>query len=129
MMVKGLIFLAGLLGAMAVGAGAFGSHALKGKLTDQALQIFEVGVRYQMYHVLALLLVGIWLTQAPTSSPFLLVAGYCFLAGIAIFSGSLYALSLTGIKWLGTITPLGGFAFMAGWVCVAIAALKLTEIG
>lgn len=119
------IAIASIFGGLSVAAGAFGSHALKEKLTERSLEIFETGVRYQMYHALALLLVGLLLTRAATSSPLLLAAGIAFIAGVLIFSGSLYALSLSGVKWLGAITPLGGVAFMVGWLCLAIAAWNL----
>ena len=118
------IFLAcaAILGGLSVAAGAFASHALKEQVSEHALAIFETGAKYQMYHALALLLVALLLTQAEASQTSLMVAGFAFIAGIAIFSGSLYGLSLSGIKWLGAITPLGGVAFLVGWGCLAIAA-------
>ncbi|XGV95003.1 MAG: DUF423 domain-containing protein [Leptolyngbya sp. BL-A-14] len=117
--------LAAILAGLAVAAGAFASHALKERLTERALEIFETAARYQMYHALALFLAAVLLSRADNGSLPLSVAGYAFIAGIALFSGSLYALSLTGIKWLGAITPLGGAAFLLGWGCVAIAAWNL----
>ncbi len=114
--------VAAILAGLAVAAGAFASHALKERLTERALEIFETAARYQMYHALALFLVAILLSRADTIAPTLSIAGYAFMTGITIFSGSLYALSLTDIKWLGAITPLGGVAFLVGWGCVAIAA-------
>ena len=114
--------VAAILAGLAVAAGAFASHALKERLTERALEIFETAARYQMYHALALFLVAILLSRTETIAPILSIAGYAFIAGITIFSGSLYALSLTDIKWLGAITPLGGVAFLVGWGCVAIAA-------
>lgn len=116
---------AAILAGLAVAAGAFASHALKERLTERALEIFETAARYQMYHALALFLVAVLLSQTETMPPTLVTAGYAFIAGIAIFSGSLYALSLTGINWLGAMTPLGGAAFLMGWGCVAIAAWSL----
>lgn len=120
------IFLsaAAILAGLAVAAGAFASHALKEKLTERALEIFETGAKYQMYHALALLVVGLLLSRAQTQTPqtLLIAAGNAFILGIVIFSGSLYGLSLSGIKWLGAITPLGGAAFLVGWGCLAIAA-------
>lgn len=118
-----VFFAIGALSAfIGVAAGAFGAHGLKNRLTPDMLAVFEVGVRYQMYHALALLMVGWaisrwpgWLTNA---------AGWLFVAGIVVFSGSLYLLSLTGMRWLGAITPLGGLAFLPGWVCLAWAALR-----
>jgi len=114
--------LGALLGGLAVGLGAFASHGLREQLSDRALAIFETGVRYQMYHALALLLVGLWLSRAEAGRSLLTGAGIAYLIGILIFSGSLYVLSLTNIKVLGAITPLGGVAFIAGWGLLAIAA-------
>jgi uncharacterized membrane protein YgdD (TMEM256/DUF423 family) len=116
--------IAAILAGIAVAAGAFASHALREKLSERALEIFETGARYQMYHSLALLLVAVLLSRAEASQTPLLASGSAFLVGIALFSGSLYALSLSGIKWLGAITPLGGAAFLVGWSCLAIAALS-----
>jgi uncharacterized membrane protein YgdD (TMEM256/DUF423 family) len=114
--------LGAILAGLSVAFGAFASHALKTKLDDRALSIFETGARYQMYHALALILVSILMTHAELSQPFLTASGTAFLIGIALFSGSLYGLSLTGVKWLGAIAPLGGTAFLIGWVCLAIVA-------
>jgi uncharacterized membrane protein YgdD (TMEM256/DUF423 family) len=111
-----------MFGGLSVAGGAFASHALKDKLTDRALEIFETGARYQMYHALALLLVALILSRAQESQTFFAVAGWAFIVGTAIFSGSLYALSLTNIKWLGAITPLGGVAYIVGWVSLAVGA-------
>jgi len=128
-MVRVFLAIAAVLGGTAVAAGAFGSHALKARLSDRALEIFDLGTRYQMYHALALLAVALLLQtqipQAQTAQPFLTAAGVAFIVGVVIFSGSLYALSLTGVKWLGAITPLGGVALMVGWGCLAIAALNM----
>lgn len=110
-----------ILGAIAVGAGAFASHGLKGKLEPAALAIWETGARYQIYHAIALVLVGLLLFQTSLPTPWLNGAGIGFLVGIVLFSGSLYALSLSGVKILGAITPLGGAAFIVGWLCLAIA--------
>ncbi len=117
--------IASILAGLAVAAGAFGAHALKDKLTERAIEIFDTAARYQMYHALALLLVALLLTRVETPPPFLNAAGFAFIVGIAIFSGSLYALSLSGIKWLGAIAPIGGAAFMIGWACLAVAAFNL----
>jgi uncharacterized membrane protein YgdD (TMEM256/DUF423 family) len=111
--------LSGLLG---VGLGAFAAHALKSRLDANLLSIFEVGVRYQMYHALALLAVAWAYTRWPGAT--VAASGWLFVAGTALFSGSLYALSLTGARWLGAITPFGGLAFLAGWLCLAWAAWK-----
>lgn len=133
-MVKIFLAIAALLAGLSVALGAFASHGLKEKFTERALEIFETATRYQMYHSLALLLVAVLLLQSeliqgemPQSwlnVAWLNAAGYAFIAGIIIFSGSLYALSFSGIKVLGAITPIGGVAFMVGWGCVAIAALN-----
>ncbi len=117
------IAIAAILAGLSVAAGAFATHALQDKLTERAIEIFETGAKYQMYHALALLLVGVLLTRAEVTPLSLNVAGSAFIVGIVIFSGSLYALSFTGIKWLGAITPLGGVAFLVGWGCLAVAAL------
>ncbi|NEQ99772.1 MAG: DUF423 domain-containing protein [Cyanothece sp. SIO2G6] len=129
-MFQWFLALAGALGGLAVGAGAFASHALKAQLSDRALEIFETGSRYQMYHALALVLVALLVQQSAQTggdSLWLNVAGFAFIVGIVLFSGSLYALSLSGIKILGAITPLGGVAFIVGWSCVAIAALTANQ--
>jgi uncharacterized membrane protein YgdD (TMEM256/DUF423 family) len=121
-MTRIFLVIASILAGLSVAAGAFASHALREKLAERALQIFETGARYQMYHALALIAVAILLGRSEAPQTLLAIAGSAFVLGIAIFSGSLYALSLSGIKWLGAITPLGGVAFLVGWGCLAIAA-------
>ncbi len=123
-MTQFFLAIASVLAGLSVAAGAFATHALRGQLSDRALAIFETAARYQMYHALALLVVGLLLSRAELIPATLPIAGYAFLAGILIFSGSLYALSLTDIKWLGAIAPIGGVALMGGWICLAIAALQ-----
>lgn len=118
------LMLGAILGGLAVASGAFASHALSTRLTERAIEIFETAARYQMYHALALLAVGLWLSRVEEGRSLLTTAGVAYLIGILLFSGSLYALSLTGIKGLGAITPLGGAAFLVGWGCLAIAALS-----
>jgi uncharacterized membrane protein YgdD (TMEM256/DUF423 family) len=113
MMERTFFTLGALLAGLAVAAGAFGAHALRDRVAPDMLAIFETGVRYQMYHALALLAVAWATVRWPDSSAVL--AGWCFVAGIVVFSGSLYVLALTGTRWLGAITPLGGLAFLAGW--------------
>jgi uncharacterized membrane protein YgdD (TMEM256/DUF423 family) len=107
---------------VAVAAGAFGAHALRDRLTPDLLAVFEVGARYHMYHALALLAaawaVGRWPGGAAAT------AGWLFVAGTLIFSGSLYLLALTGHRWLGAVTPLGGLAFILGWAALGWAALR-----
>jgi uncharacterized membrane protein YgdD (TMEM256/DUF423 family) len=107
---------------LAVAAGAFGAHGLKARLDTNMLAVFETAVRYQMYHAFALFVVAGAYARWPGSP--VSAAGWCFIAGTAIFSGSLYLLSLTGIRWLGAITPLGGVALLAGWLCLLWAAMK-----
>jgi uncharacterized membrane protein YgdD (TMEM256/DUF423 family) len=121
-MARIFLSMAAIFAGLAVAVGAFGSHALREKLSDRSLEIFETGVRYQMYHALALLVVALLISQTDKPSTALVVTGWLFIAGIIIFSGSLYALSLTGIKYLGAITPLGGVAFIAAWLILAFAA-------
>jgi uncharacterized membrane protein YgdD (TMEM256/DUF423 family) len=101
-----------------VAAGAFGAHALRSRLAPEMLQVFETGARYQMYHALAMLGAAY---AAGEGGPPALWAGRLFLLGTLLFSGSLYALALTGITRLGMITPFGGVAFLAGWLCLAVA--------
>jgi uncharacterized membrane protein YgdD (TMEM256/DUF423 family) len=123
-----------LMGFLAVGFGAFGAHSLKDRLkpavsdsTDEAafklrrLENFETASRYNMIHALALVAVGL-LAPAGRSSPALAIAGWSFVLGIVLFSGSLYAYGLTGLRWLGAITPFGGLGFLAGWLALAWAA-------
>jgi uncharacterized membrane protein YgdD (TMEM256/DUF423 family) len=106
---------------LAVAAGAFGAHALRGRLDPAALGVFETAARYQMYHALALLGVALLLPALRSGAGLARAAGYCFAAGIVLFSGSLYALALSGVRVLGAITPLGGVAFLAGWALLALA--------
>jgi uncharacterized membrane protein YgdD (TMEM256/DUF423 family) len=124
MLVRLFLAIAAGFGGLAVAMGAFASHALKDRLTERSIEIFETASRYQMYHALALLLVGLWLSRSEPTSTLLTVTGFAFIVGVLLFSGSLYALSLSGIKWLGAITPLGGVAFLVGWGCLAIAAFS-----
>ena len=118
------VIAAGLLGALGVAAGAFGAHALKSRLDDYALGVYQTAVQYHFYHSLALLAVGIIALGQP-SSALLRSAGWLFLLGIVVFSGSLYLLSFSGVRWLGAVTPLGGLAFIAAWACLAAASWKL----
>jgi len=121
-MARIFLVLGSLSGLIAVAAGAFGAHTLRSRISADLLATFETGVRYQMYHALALLAVAWAATRWANSLT--TVAGWLFVAGTLIFSGSLYALSLTGARWLGAITPLGGIAFMGGWLCLAVAAWR-----
>ena len=115
------LLIAGLAGAIGVGLGAFGAHGLRSRLSPEMLAVFETGVRYHMYHTLALLLVAVLITRV--ESRLLPIAGWSFTAGIVLFSGSLYVLALSGITILGAVTPFGGLAFLIGWICLALAAL------
>jgi len=110
--------LAGLVG---VGFGAFGAHGLRGRLSPEMLAVFETGVRYQMYHALALMAVAALSDRL--SGRLIEAAGWLFISGIVLFSGSLYLLAVTGITVLGAITPIGGVAFLAGWACLVLATL------
>jgi uncharacterized membrane protein YgdD (TMEM256/DUF423 family) len=110
------------LGALGVGLGAFAAHGLRGVLTEADLGTFEVAVRYHMYHALALL-ASAWAVERWGGTAATL-AGWSFVAGIVLFSGSLYVLTLTGFRWLGAVTPLGGVAFLAGWALLAWTAFR-----
>ncbi|SEJ65805.1 Uncharacterized membrane protein YgdD, TMEM256/DUF423 family [Bhargavaea ginsengi] len=118
--------IAGAVNAMiSVGTGAFGAHGLEGKVSDHYIAIWETAARYQMYHALGLILIGILQSQALLGAVSQLNwAGWLLLAGIVIFSGSLYVLALTQIGILGAITPIGGVAFIAGWIMLIIAVAK-----
>ena len=107
---------------IAVITGAFAAHTLKTRLSPDMFQVFEVAARYQMYHALGLIAVA-W-AASQWSSQLVTASGWLFVAGIVIFSGSLYILSLTGIRWLGAITPIGGVAFIIGWGCLLWAAIR-----
>lgn len=118
-----LFFMLGSLSAfLAVVLGAFGAHALKARLPADLLAVFEVGVRYQMAHALALLAVAWAHTRWPGAV--LTTGGWLFVAGTVFFSGSLYLMTLTGTRWLGAVTPIGGVAWLAAWLCLAWAAWK-----
>lgn len=119
---KMMILLGAFLAFSAVALGSFGAHFLKNRLSQESLAVFEIGVRYQMYHALALILLGC-LYQLFPEIWFAWAAG-CIGLGTLIFSGSLYALACTGIKALGAITPIGGVAFLIGWIFIIVGALK-----
>src|SRR5437588_5945051 len=114
------IVVGALSGFLGVALGAFGAHALRARLTSDMLQVFQTGVTYQMYHALALVGVGILLARfSSDGSAWLTAAGWLFIAGTVLFSGSLYALALSDLTWLGAVTPLGGVAFLLGWLALA----------
>ena len=115
--------LAGSLSAfLAVAAGAFGAHALRARLSPDLLAVFETGARYQMYHALGLLMVAWAVTRWPGVP--VRAAGWLFIAGTVLFSGSLYLLALTGARWLGAVTPLGGLLFLGGWLGLALGIAR-----
>ena len=116
------LVLAGLSGAIAVGTGAFGAHGLKARLSPDLLAIWDTGARYHLFHALALGLAAWTAARFPGAAS--AAAGWLFLAGTVLFSGSLYALALTGVRGLGAVTPLGGVAFIAGWIALAWAAAR-----
>jgi uncharacterized membrane protein YgdD (TMEM256/DUF423 family) len=115
------LLLGAALGFLGVAIGAFGAHGLRSRLTPDMLSVFEIGVRYQMYHVFAILIVAAAIGNAGAAR-LLTLAGWSFVAGIVIFSGSLYALALTGVGVLGAITPIGGLGLLMGWACLAFYA-------
>ena len=122
-MARTFIIIAALSGFLSVGLGAFGAHALKNRLDEYSLGVFETAVQYQFYHTLALLAVGLLTLWHPQSGP-LRSSGVAFIAGMLVFSGSLYLLSFTGARWLGAITPIGGVSFLVGWACLMIGSWR-----
>ncbi len=118
-----LFFVLGALsGFISVAAGAFGAHALRARLDAPALAIFETGVRYQFFHALALMAAAWAVGRWP--GPFGAWSGWLFVGGTVVFSGTLYALALGAPRWLGAVTPIGGLAMLAGWLCLAAAAWR-----
>ena len=107
---------------LAVAAGAFGAHAIRSRLSPDLLEVFETAARYHFFHALGLMVTAFAADRWP--GPAIQLAGWLFLAGIVLFSGSLYLLSLTGLRWLGAITPFGGLAFSAGWLCLVWAGWR-----
>ncbi len=118
---RNFLFIGALAAFIGVALGAFGAHGLRGRLSPEMLNVFEIGVRYEMYHALAILAVG--LIRARFDGALIVAAGWLFTAGIVFFSGSLYLLALTGTTLFGAITPIGGLLFLAGWACLAIAGI------
>lgn len=115
-----------IAGAIGVTLGAFGAHALKSRVTEELLHVFEVGVRYQMYHALALFAVAWAASRWPGG--WVNASGWLFTFGILVFSGSLYLMTLSGARWLGAITPVGGLCFILGWIALAVAALRSSQV-
>ena len=123
-MTQFFLTIAAIFGGLSVASGAFGAHALREKISERSLEIFDTGARYQMYHALALLVVAILMSRLENPPTLLLVSGWLLIIGVVIFSGSLYALSLTGIKSLGAVAPLGGLALILGWGALAAVTTK-----
>lgn len=117
------IALGSVNAALAVIFGAFGAHALKTRISPEMLSVYHTGSQYHFYHALGMLLVGLLANQMQNEGA-LQLSGFLMLAGIVLFSGSLYLLAVTGVTWLGAITPLGGVAFIAAWIVLAIAAVR-----
>lgn len=120
---KLFLVLGAIAGMLAVVLGAFGAHALRARLAPDLLAIYNTAVQYHFWHALGLLAIGVVALHLPASSP-LKWAGWLMLAGIVLFSGSLYVLALTGARWLGAITPFGGAAFILGWLLLAFAVAR-----
>lgn len=123
------MFLAAVSGLLAVGLGAFGAHGLKGHLSPELLAAYQTGVQYQFIHTLAVFAVAVWMAKGVACQRTVQWAVNCFLAGIVLFSGSLYAIALMSLgdgfpSWLGPVTPVGGLSFMIGWGLLALAAVK-----
>ena len=122
-MANTFLLVGSLVGFLGVAAGAFGAHGLRSRLSPDMLAVFETAVRYQMYHVFALLITAVVMGRVGDAR-LLTIAGWSFITGIVLFSGSLYALALSGMRWLGAVTPLGGLAFLAGWTCLLLGMLR-----
>jgi len=120
------LFLSAVCGLTGVAMGAFGAHGLKAILSAEMLAVYKTAVDYQMWHALGLGLIAVFRQQVPESA-LLKWAGWLMFAGIILFSGSLYLLAILNAKWLGMITPLGGVAFLAAWICVTVFAFKSTK--
>jgi uncharacterized membrane protein YgdD (TMEM256/DUF423 family) len=116
------VLIGALAGVTGVGLGAFGAHGLRGRLSPEMLAVFETGVRYHLYHALALVATAALMGRL--DGRLINAAGWLFTAGIVLFSGSLYVVALTGVGVFGAITPIGGLAFLAGWACLAIASFQ-----
>ena len=121
---RNFLLIAAILGFLGVAFGAFGAHGLRDRVSPAMLDVFETGVRYQMYHVFALLAVAAGIAHFGRAQ-LLVIAGWSFVAGVVIFSGSLYALTLTGTGIFGAITPIGGVGLLLGWACLAFFAASL----
>ncbi len=122
MTAKWMVLLGALYGFIGVAFGAFGAHALRSRLTPELLAVWRTGVEYQFWHALALIAVGLLATTRP--GPLANAAGWCFAIGVLLFSGSLYALTLSGVRVLGAVTPVGGLLFLIGWALLAVHAAR-----
>ncbi|MEI7869777.1 MAG: DUF423 domain-containing protein [Candidatus Methylumidiphilus sp.] len=120
---KRFLLSSALAALLAVALGAFAAHGLRGRLDEHMMDVFQTGVRYHFFHALGLALIAVLAKHYPDSKK-LCWAGWLMLAGMVVFSGSLYLLSLSGLTWLGMITPLGGLAFMAAWLLLAVFAYR-----
>ena len=127
---KHLLTFGGFFAGVGVALGAFAAHGLKKSLSPYLIEVFNTGVQYQFIHAIAIVLCGVLLQQklSDKSQKYFARAAICFIIGILCFSGSLYALALTGIKWFGPVTPLGGITFMLGWGMFVYAALQIKEV-
>lgn len=125
-MAKLFLLFAAISGGLAVVLGAFGAHGLKGRIADSLFAAYQTGTYYQMFHVLALMGLALLIMRLSIVPNVLQVAGYLWMLGTVLFSGSLYGLALSGPSWLGPITPLGGVLLIAGWVCLTIGVVKLS---
>ena len=123
---KFFLILGSINAALVVLLGAFGAHALKARLPADMLAVYQTGVHYHLFHALGLIAVGLVATQIPASA-YLKWSGWLMLAGIVLFSGSLYVLSVSGLRWLGMVTPFGGLAFILSWTLLVIAVLKASS--
>ena len=123
-MIRNFVVLGAVLAGLAVASGALGAHTLSRSLLPERLETFETAVRYQMYHALALFAVAWALSRWPQSDTLLTASGWFFIAGIVLFSGSLYGLALGAPRWLGAVAPIGGVAFVLGWLTLAIGAFR-----
>lgn len=126
-MAKRYIMIGSILGLLAIAFGAFGAHALESRLTADAMDTYHTGVEYQMYHAIALVLAGIAAAHASVDQRQIRLSGIFFIVGVALFSGSLYAVSLLGINSFGIVAPFGGFSMMLGWLFLALSVRKIAK--
>ena len=120
---KIFLILGGINAVLVVLLGAFGAHGLKARMTAEMLAVYQTGVHYHLFHALGLIVVGLVATQI-SDSAYLRWSGWLMLAGIVLFSGSLYVLSVSGLRWLGIVTPFGGISFIVAWILFVVAIVK-----